>query len=139
MTQPVIESYLLFPIANRLHEISLDTSDRHLIDFVVNVPGFNAATSVAVDLPTGDIYWADRLESKIFKVSKSSGARETIIDTDIVAPESIAIDWIGRKLYWADSVLERIEVCNLNGSLRRILFSKNLMHVTSIAIDLESL
>ena len=116
----------------------MDTRSKHLIDFIVNIPDFQAATSIAEDIMTDEIYWADRLESKIFKAPRSGGPRETVISVDIVAPESIAIDWIGRKLYWADSSLGRIEVSNLDGSVRRILFWKNLVHITSIAIDLES-
>ena len=57
----------------------MDTSDIHLIDFIVNIPNFHSATSIAVDILTDEIYWADRLESKIFKTSRAEGLRETII------------------------------------------------------------
>ena len=60
----------MFPIGDRLHEISLDTSDEYLIDFMVKVPMFRGVTSVAVDIMTDEIYWADRAESKIFKASR---------------------------------------------------------------------
>ena len=66
-TTTVIDAYVLFPIGQQLCEISLDTSDQYLINFNVKVPMFRAATSVAVDIVTDEIYWADQVESKIFK------------------------------------------------------------------------
>ena len=77
--QAVIDTYLLFTIGNHLHEISLDTSHIHLIDFIINIPNFDSATSIEVDILTDEIYWADSLESKIFKASRAGGTRETII------------------------------------------------------------
>ena len=67
----VIDAYILFPIGQHLREISLDTSDQYLINFNVKLPMFQAASSVAVDIMTDEIYWADRVESKIFKASRS--------------------------------------------------------------------
>ena len=69
-TTAVIDVYILFHIGQQLHEISLDTSDQYLINFNVKMPMFEAATSVAVDIMTDEIYWADRVESKIFKAAR---------------------------------------------------------------------
>ena len=69
-TSAVIDAYVLFPIGQQLREISLDTSDQYLINFNVKMPMFEAATSVAVDIMTDEIYWADRVESKIFKAAR---------------------------------------------------------------------
>ena len=57
----------------------MDTNDGHLIDLIVNVSNFHSASSIAVDVLTDDIYWADSLESKIFKASRSGGPKETVI------------------------------------------------------------
>ena len=57
----------------------MDTSNVHLIDFIVNIPNFHSATSIAVDILTDEIYWADKLESKIFKASRDGGTKQTII------------------------------------------------------------
>ena len=71
-TTAVIDAYVLFPIGQQLHEISLDTSNQYLINFNVKMPMFETATSVAVDIMTDKIYWADRVESKIFNAARYS-------------------------------------------------------------------
>lgn len=131
-----IDNYLLFPTGSQLRQISLDTD--YLADFVLPIFNFRAASSIAVDIQTDDIYWTDTLEAKIFKVPMSGGQRIEVVTTGLIEPVSVVIDWIGRNMYWADSELGRIEVSTLDVSSRRILFSTELTHVTSLAIDLKS-
>lgn len=131
-----ISNYLLFPTATELRQISLDTN--YLTDFGLPISNFRAASSVAVDIQTDDIYWADSLEAKIFKVPMGGGQRIEVVTNGLKKPESLTIDWIGRNLYWVDSGLRRIEVANLEVTSRLVLFSASLTHVTSIAIDLKS-
>ena len=131
-----IDNYLLFPTDPQLRQISLDTD--YLADFVLPIFNSRAASSIAVDIQTDEIYWTDSLEAKIFKVPMSGGQRVEVVTTGLRKPESVVIDWIGRNMYWADSELGRIEVSTLDVSSRRILFSIELTHVTSVAIDLKS-
>ena len=90
-----------------------------------------------MDIVTDDFYWADTLESKIFRLP-SGGEPEVFVSSGILKPESLAVDWIGRNLYWGDSELGRIEVVHLVKKVRSILVSRNLHHVNALAIDLKS-
>ena len=91
-----------------------------------------------VDIKTNDIYWADKLLSRIFKAPLAGGEPVEVVNVSLISPESIAIDWIARNLYWLDSGTKRIEVSKLDGSSRLVLFSTGLELPNSIAIDLES-
>lgn len=133
---PDIDNYLLFPSASGIHQISLDTSD--FVDVILPLNGLTAAASMDVDIKTNDIYWADKLLSRIFKAPLAGGEPVEVVNVSLISPESIAIDWIARNLYWLDSGTKRIEVSKLDGSSRLVLFSTGLELPNSIAIDLES-
>ena len=135
-THTGIDNYLLFPTDSQLRQVSLDTD--YLSNVVLPVSGVRAVISADVDIVTDDFYWADTLESKIFRLPSGGGEPEVFVSSGILKPESLAIDWIGRNLYWADSELGRIEVVQLVKKVRSVVVSRNLHHVNALAIDLKS-
>ena len=133
----MINNYLLFPTLSDARQISLDVP--YLADSVLSIPRLTAASSLDVDIVTDEVFWTDKLDSKIYKAPmNSNGAAVEVINTSLVSPESIAIDWIARNVYWVDSGTRRIEVATLNGTSRKVLFSTNVVFPMSIAVDLQS-
>ncbi len=145
-----VQNYLLFATESELHQISLDTPT--LVDVSARLGNFRDASSVTVDIAHDQIYWTERLESKIFTAPLSSLAvggsggvvsvggelhPQAVVSYDLVTPEAVVVDWIGRNLYWADSGTGTIEVLDLEGGARRVLV-KGLVQVTSLALDLVS-
>ena len=144
-----VQNYLTFATESRLHQISLDTPT--LADISAHFPNFLDVSSISVDILHDQVYWAERVESKIFSAPLSSfvsggtggldgptGAPpQVVVSNDIMSPEAVVVDWIGRMLYWADSGTGTIEVMNLENRARKILV-EDLMQVTSLALDLVS-
>lgn len=98
---------------------------------------FRDASSVDVDILLDEVYWTEKIESKIFKAPLSGGPPQVVVGVDLVTPEAIIVDWIGRQLYWADSGTGFIEVSGLDGRSRRVLV-RDIAQVTSMAVDVLS-
>lgn len=131
-----IQDYILFTTDSKLHQVSLDTPV--LADITSFFTHFRAASSVDVDIVHNEIYWTEKLESKIFKAPLSGGQPpQAMVSLDLITPEAIAVDWIGRTMYWADSGTGFIEVSDLNVTTRRVLVT-GLVQVISLALDVVS-
>ena len=126
-----------------LHQISLDTPI--LAGTTQHFSHFTDVSSVAVDLTTSEVYWTERLESKIFKAPISENPEEInfvdnvteVVSLDLITPEVIVLDWIGRTIYWADSGTGFIEVMDIESGNRRVLV-KGIVQVLSLALDVLS-
>ena len=130
-----IQDYIALPTESLLHLISLDTP--LFADTSRPFTNFRDGTSIAVDIATDQIYWTEKVESKIYRAPLSGGVPEAVISSGLVTPEAIVVDWIGRTMYWADSGTGYVEVSGLDGSGRRVLAS-GLEQVLALTLDLKS-
>ncbi len=143
---------MLFFAGSTLHQASLDTHS--VVDTMQDFagpgpgPGVQDPSSVAVDIATNEVYWADRLRSKIFKANLAqslstglpgivTGEPREVVSLDLVTPEVIALDWISRLLFWVDSGTGSVEVLDLVSGTRRSLVT-GLAQVTALAVDVVS-
>nr|BDQ29912.1 very low density lipoprotein receptor c2 [Scyliorhinus torazame] len=78
--------------------------------------------SVAVDPPSGFIYWSDWGEpAKIEKAGMNGIDRQILVNRGIQWPNGIALDLMKHSLYWVDSKLHMLSSIGLNGQDQRIV------------------
>ncbi len=104
---------------------------------------------MAVDITTNEVYWTERLESKIFKAPlRGANAVDPVtevVSLDLVTPEVLVLDWIGRAIYWVDSYIDgqgngldgapRIERVAMDGSNRTSIVTQDLAQPRAIVVD----
>lgn len=101
------------------------------------VPGFKiGATSLAVDLTRGKLYWIDRWPIKIQRADLDGTDMEDIL-FGVVPPRGIALDVENGKLYWTG--FGELMRANLDGSSIEFIadVSCGIGELSAIELDLE--
>ena len=65
--------------------------------------GLNAATSVALDLSSSELYFSDTSNEFIKRAPLTGSPEATLVNTDLRSPISIALDLVGNHLYWSNN------------------------------------
>ncbi|KAL3854471.1 hypothetical protein ACJMK2_013739, partial [Sinanodonta woodiana] len=104
---------------------------------LTSIPVIGAQSLAGLDahIATGQLYFSDSVQKKIFRSSMDGTQITEILGSGISVVEDLAVDWVGLNLYWNDYTLETIEVARLDGSNRMILISENVSNPRGIELD----
>jgi sugar lactone lactonase YvrE len=107
------------------------TSGADLVE-VANTPG--AARSIALDVDSGFMYWAEAQTATVHRAWLDGSHPETLISEGFTRPSSVAVDPAGGKLYILDSQANSIHRSNLDGSNVELLTTQ-VIGSSSLALD----
>ncbi|XP_026091548.1 low-density lipoprotein receptor-related protein 1B [Carassius auratus] len=92
---------------------------------------------MAIDWLTGNFYFVDRVNDRIFVCSEQGDACVTIIDLDIQNPKGLALDPIMGKLFFTDyGMVAKVERCNMDGTNRTRIVEYKTEQPTAVTLDL---
>uniref|UniRef100_A0A8C2AJR3 Low density lipoprotein receptor-related protein 1Ba n=1 Tax=Cyprinus carpio TaxID=7962 RepID=A0A8C2AJR3_CYPCA len=92
---------------------------------------------MAIDWLTGNFYFVDRVNDRIFMCSEQGDACVTIIDLDIQNPKGLALDPIMGKLFFTDyGTVAKVERCNMDGTNRTRIVEYKTEQPTAVTLDL---
>ncbi|CAH2305432.1 low-density lipo receptor-related 1B [Pelobates cultripes] len=103
----------------------------HLSQYLHNVQ------QMAVDWLTGNFYFVDHGNDRIFTCNKNGTVCVTLVDLDLHNPKAIAVDPIAGKLFFTDyGNVAKIERCDLNGMNRTRIVLTKIEQPTALTLDL---
>ncbi|KAJ8247101.1 hypothetical protein GJAV_G00258730 [Gymnothorax javanicus] len=92
---------------------------------------------MAIDWFTGNFYFADRVNDRIFVCSRDGEKCVTIIDLDLQNPKGIALDPMMGKVFFTDyGGVAKLERCDMDGTNRTRLVESKMEQPTAVALDL---
>uniref|UniRef100_A0A8C1SIU4 Low density lipoprotein receptor-related protein 1Ba n=1 Tax=Cyprinus carpio TaxID=7962 RepID=A0A8C1SIU4_CYPCA len=109
-------------------------SEKHQIRIGQNLQNVE---HMAIDWLTGNFYFVDRVNDRIFVCSEQGDACVTIIDLDIQNPKGLALDPIMGKLFFTDyGTIAKVERCNMDGTNRTRIVEYKTEQPTAVTLDL---
>nr|XP_055074200.1 low-density lipoprotein receptor-related protein 1B-like isoform X3 [Misgurnus anguillicaudatus] len=109
-------------------------SEKHQIRIGQNLQNVE---NMAVDWLTGNFYFVDRVNDRIFVCNEQGDACVTIIDLDIQNPKGLALDPIMGKLFFTDyGTVAKVERCNMDGTNRTRIVEYKTEQPTAVTLDL---
>ena len=99
-------------------------------------PGFRNATSLAIDMTTGKLYWTERTSDRIGKIRRSNldGTNVQLVKNLTSAPQGITVDAAGGKIYLTNA-WGKVQRMNFNGSSFQPNLITGLESPRNIAVD----
>uniref|UniRef100_A0A8C6V3R4 Low density lipoprotein receptor-related protein 1Bb n=1 Tax=Neogobius melanostomus TaxID=47308 RepID=A0A8C6V3R4_9GOBI len=92
---------------------------------------------MAIDWLTGNFYFADRVNDKIFVCDRRGETCVTIVQLDLLNPRGIAVDPLMGMLFFTDyGNAAKLERCNMDGSNRTRLVDHRIEQPTALTLDL---
>ena len=124
-----------------MYWINTETGTLHrLVDTEVEdlVPRVRNATSLAVDVAGGKLYWTERTGDSTGRIRRANldGTNVQLVKELKSVPHGIALDAAGRKLYWTASS-GKIKRANLNGSGSENVVPGGLESPKGLALDVS--
>ena len=100
------------------------------------VPSVRNATSVAVDVASGKVYWTQQTGERTGKIQRANldGSNVQLVKNLTSAPRGIAIDAVNNKLYLTNS-WGKVQRMNFNGSGFQPNLITGLTSPTSLVLD----
>ena len=99
-------------------------------------PGFRNATSLAIDMTAGKLYWTERTSDRTGKVRRSNldGTNVQLVKNLTSAPQGITLDAAGGKIYLTNA-WGKVQRMNFNGSSFQPNLIIGLESPRNIAVD----
>ncbi|XP_047198611.1 low-density lipoprotein receptor-related protein 1B-like [Hippoglossus stenolepis] len=91
---------------------------------------------MAIDWLTGNFYFVDRANDKIFVCDRGGDTCVTILQLDLLNPKGIALDPLMGMLFFTDyGNVAKLERCNMDGTNRTRLVDYKIEQPTAVALD----
>ncbi|XP_070174699.1 uncharacterized protein [Littorina saxatilis] len=102
--------------------------------------GQNASLEgLAVDPLSRLIFYTDAVNDVIAMLTMSTGAKKTVVSSNLDRPRAIVLDTVNGVMFWTDwGTVEKIERANYDGSERRTLVSLGLSITNALALDVAN-
>ncbi|XP_064182725.1 low-density lipoprotein receptor-related protein 1B-like isoform X2 [Anguilla rostrata] len=92
---------------------------------------------MTIDWLTGNFYFVDRVNDRIFVCSRDGETCVTIIDLDLQNPKGIAVDPMMGKVFFTDyGGVAKLERCDMDGTNRTRIVESKMEQPTAVTLDL---
>uniref|UniRef100_A0AAY4BY64 EGF-like domain-containing protein n=1 Tax=Denticeps clupeoides TaxID=299321 RepID=A0AAY4BY64_9TELE len=92
---------------------------------------------MAIDWLTGNFYFVDDMDDRIFVCSQDGSTCVTLLDQELYDPKSIALDPNSGKVFFTDyGQIPKVERCDMDGQNRTKLVDSKIVFPYGIALDL---
>ncbi|KAM9485972.1 low-density lipoprotein receptor-related protein 1B [Clarias gariepinus] len=103
---------------------------------IKSVQSFHSVEQMVIDWLTGNFYFVDRANGRIFVCSWNGETCVTIIDLDLLNPKGIAVDPLTGMLFFTDyGKVGKLERCHMDGTNRTRLVDYKVEQPTAVALD----
>ncbi|XP_046700598.1 low-density lipoprotein receptor-related protein 1B isoform X5 [Silurus meridionalis] len=103
---------------------------------IKSVQSFHSVEQMVIDWLTGNFYFVDRANGRIFVCSWNGETCVTIIELDLVNPKGIAVDPLMGMLFFTDyGNVGKLERCHMDGTNRTRLVDYKVEQPTAVALD----
>ncbi|XP_058248902.1 low-density lipoprotein receptor-related protein 1B isoform X4 [Hemibagrus wyckioides] len=103
---------------------------------IKSAQSFHSVEQMVIDWLTGNFYFVDRLNGRIFVCSWNGETCVTIIELDLLNPKGIAVDPLMGMLFFTDyGKVGKLERCHMDGTNRTRLVDYKVEQPTAVALD----
>uniref|UniRef100_UPI00358E1ABB prolow-density lipoprotein receptor-related protein 1 isoform X2 n=1 Tax=Myxine glutinosa TaxID=7769 RepID=UPI00358E1ABB len=99
----------------------------------------NTVEQLAIDWLTGNFYFVDSVDDRIFVCGERGNTCVTLLDHELFNPKAIALDPTMGKLFFTDyGQIPKVERCDMDGGNRTRLVDSKIVFPSGLALDLVS-
>ncbi|MCJ8732490.1 hypothetical protein PDJAM_G00211960 [Pangasius djambal] len=103
---------------------------------IKSVQSFHSVEQMVIDWLTGNFYFVDQTNGRIFVCSWNGETCVTIIDLDLLNPKGIAVDPLMGMIFFTDyGKVGKLERCHMDGTNRTRLVDYKVEQPTAVALD----